>query len=71
MDYTNTATIHALSVREINSAGLTFAENIEVTSFTNNGLQKKMPSKEILYRLELKFLLNTYNKAGFKNKAGN
>jgi hypothetical protein len=41
MVYINTAIIHALSVGEITSAGLTFAENLDMTSFTNNGLHKK------------------------------
>jgi hypothetical protein len=35
MDYINTATTHALSVGEITSEGLPFAEKLAVTSFTN------------------------------------
>ena len=72
MDCINTATIHALSVGEIISAGLTFAENLEVTSFTNSGLQKKAGQvKRYCTEWSLKFLLNKSNKVGFKNKTGN
>lgn len=72
MDYINTATTHALSVGEITSAGLPIAENLVVTSITNNGSQKKTGQvKRYCTEWSLKFLLNKSNKPGVKNKAGN